>query len=325
MRSTFSCKLGILVFCAAIASCTGCRNKETAADPTTRNITIAQWGQARYLIYLPVYLAQSQGFFAKHRINTDIVFSGNDDQVFATVARGDAQFGVGDPIFTAISTERGLPGVEVATIVGRVALWGVGRKGARPIKKPEDLSGLRIGTYPRPSTTYTLLADTLRRSHVNARITEVQIGSELALLESNAVDLVFLLEPDASIAESKGYPIAMSLPAMWGEFAFTGLTTTRQFATSNPALVGDFQSAIADAVHFAHDNQPATISAAQKLFPQIDPAVIVSSVERMIREDTLPTSAEPDKEGWQRAVLVRQEVGDLRAGSDYLNCLWNRH
>jgi NitT/TauT family transport system substrate-binding protein len=199
----FARKLSILVFCSAFGFCTACRDQGAAGIENARNITIAQWGQARYLIYLPVYLAESQGFFANRHIHADITFSGNDDQVFATVARGDAQFGVGDPIFTAISTERGLPGVEVATIVGRVALWGVGRKGARPITKPEDLTGLRIGTFPRPSTTYTLLADTLKRSHVSAQIIEVQIGSELALLESNKVDIVFLLEPDASLAESK--------------------------------------------------------------------------------------------------------------------------
>lgn len=314
--------LSILVLWIFAGFCTACHHQQASPDTTTRNVTIAQWGQARYLIYLPVYLADSQGFFANHHIHADITFSGNDDQVFATVARGDAQFGVGDPIFTAISSERGLPGVEVATIVGRVALWGVGRKGAKPIKKPEDLSGLRIGTYPRPSTTYTLLVNTLKRSHVNAQIVEVQIGSELALLESNKVDIVFLLEPDASLAESKGYSIVMSLPEMWGNFAFTGLTTTRQFATSNPALVSDAQSAIEDAVQFAHSNQPATIAAAEKLFPQIDPTVVRKAVERMIQEDTLPSSAQPDKDGWQRAILVRQEVGDLRDSNDYLNCLW---
>jgi NitT/TauT family transport system substrate-binding protein len=130
--------------------------------------------QSPYLIYLPVYLAQSQGFFAKHNIHVDISYSGNDDQVFASVVRGDAQFGVGDPIFTAVSTERGLPGYDVANIVGRVALWGVSKKGAKVIHKPQDLAGLKIGTYPKPSTTYTLLTDTL---------TETPFARHLAYIE----------------------------------------------------------------------------------------------------------------------------------------------
>ena len=85
------------------------RDQKTQSVPgtTTTKITIAQWGQEKYLIYLPVYIAQDKGFFKEQGLDVSIVFSGNDDQVFATVARGDAQFGVGDPIFTAISRNRG--------------------------------------------------------------------------------------------------------------------------------------------------------------------------------------------------------------------------
>jgi NitT/TauT family transport system substrate-binding protein len=310
-----------ILLCFVISLATGCNNVSRPASGH-RKIKIAQWGQERYLIYLPIYLAQSQGFFAKHSIDADLMFSGNDDQVFATVVRGDAQFGVGDPIFAAISTERGLPGVVVASIVGKVALWGVAKKGAKMIQKPEDLANLRIGTFPRPSTTYTLLDDTLRQSHVRARIVEVQIGSELPLLESGGADMVFLLEPAASLAESQGYSIVTSLPALWGNFAFTGLTTTYQYASSNASLTADMQAAIGEAVRFAHSNTPETIAAAQKLFPNIDPIGVKTAVNRMITEQTLPASAAVDQDGWKRAIKVRQEVGDLKASGDFLQCLW---
>src|SRR5579863_8709222 len=78
-------------------------------------IVVAQWGQEKYLIYLPVYIAQEKGFFKARNLDVSIAFSGNDDQVFATVARGDAQFGVGDPIFTAMSRQRGFDGIVVAS------------------------------------------------------------------------------------------------------------------------------------------------------------------------------------------------------------------
>jgi NitT/TauT family transport system substrate-binding protein len=317
-------RLSVAFLCALVAVCSGChRSNSVSSGSAIRNVKIAQWGQGKYLIYLPVYLAQSQGFFEKHNVHADVVFSGNDDQVFATVVRGDAQFGVGDPIFSAISTQRGLPGVEVASIVGRVALWGIGKKIAKQIHSPQDLSGLRIGTFPRPSTTYTLLASTLKQSHVNAQIVEVQIGSELALLESNKVDIVFLLEPDASLAESKGYSVVMSLPALWGKFAFTGLTTTRQYATDNAALTSDMEAALDDAVHFAYNNTAEATADAQKLFPQIDPGVVAKAVARMIAERTLPTSAAVDKDGWSHAIQVREQIGDLKGDSQFLECLWS--
>ena len=319
----FRKRISVASLCAFLILMTGChQNKLGSVTSTTRHIKIAQWGQGKSLIYLPVYLAQSQGFFKKHNIQADLLYSGNDDQVFASVVRGDAQFGVGDPIFAAVSTQRGLPGVVAASIVSRVALWGVGKKGARQIHSPKDLAGLRIGTFPRPSTTYTLLADTLKQAHVDAQIVEVQIGSELALLESNKVDIVFLLEPDASLAESKGYSVVMSLPALWGNFAFTGLTTTLQYANNNAALTDDMRAALQDAVNFAHNDTAATIAASQKLFPQIDPAVIKVAIDRMVSEQTLPNSATVDKDGWRRAIQVREEVGDLKGDSQFFECLW---
>lgn len=320
----FRKRLSVVSFCAFLIVMSGChQNGSESAASTARHIKIAQWGQGKSLIYLPVYLAQTQGFFQKHNIQADLLYSGNDDQVFASVVRGDAQFGVGDPIFAAVSAQRGLPGVVAAAIVSRVALWGVGKKGARLVHSPQDLAGLRIGTFPRPSTTYTLLADTLKQSHVKAEIVEVQIGSELALLESNKVDIVFLLEPDASLAESKGYSVVISLPALWGNFAFTGLTTTLEYATNNATLTDDMRAALQDAVNFAHSDPAATVAASQKLFPQIEPSVIKVAVERMVTEQTLPTSATVNQDGWLRAVRVREEVGDLKGDSQFLNCLWH--
>ena len=62
-----------------------------------KTVTVAQWGQEKYLIYLPFYLAQEKGFFKEEGLSVSLVFSGNDDQVFASVLQGSAQFGIGDP------------------------------------------------------------------------------------------------------------------------------------------------------------------------------------------------------------------------------------
>ena len=74
------------------------------------------------------------------------------------------------------------------------------------------------------------------------RIAEVPIGSELALLESNGADVVMMLEPAASIAASQGYRIVTSVPALWGPFAFTGLTSTRANLTQNPDVATDMHN-----------------------------------------------------------------------------------
>ena len=85
-------------------------------EKSLKEITIAQWGQEKYLIYLPLYVAIEKDFFAAEGLKVSLKFTGNDDQTFAAVIQGDADFGVGDPIFTAISQERGFPAKVIRLI-----------------------------------------------------------------------------------------------------------------------------------------------------------------------------------------------------------------
>jgi ABC-type nitrate/sulfonate/bicarbonate transport system substrate-binding protein len=74
-------------------------NKQKAPE----KVVIAQFGQAKFLLYLPLYIAMEEGLFAKRGMDVSLKFAGNDDQIFAAVLGGSADFGMGDPVFTAIS------------------------------------------------------------------------------------------------------------------------------------------------------------------------------------------------------------------------------
>src|ERR1700733_11654231 len=92
--------LAIATISIFFGGCNSC-NQETSKTTVATKVTVAQWGQEKYLIYLPFYIAQEKGFFKEEGLDINVKFSGNDDQVFATVLKGEAQFGIGDPVFTA--------------------------------------------------------------------------------------------------------------------------------------------------------------------------------------------------------------------------------
>jgi NitT/TauT family transport system substrate-binding protein len=299
----------------------GC-NPQEGGGGTTRTINVAQWGQEKYLIYLPFYLAQETGAFSRRNIEVNVSFSGNDDQVFASVLRGDAQFGIGDPIFAAISRDRGGDGVVVGQVVGRVALWGVSKNINRQLAQPSDFARLRIGTFPRPSTAYTLTRNMVDQQRIaGASVAEVPIGSEAALLESSAADIVMMLEPAASSAEASGYHIVTSFARLWGPFAFTGLTSTQSYTSQNAEVVADVQASMQEALEFAHTNADETKAIAGRLFPSLDAAVVGRAVDRMLGDETLPrTFAMPD-DAWAAAVNVRKQMSELTGQGDYLEAL----
>jgi len=307
----------LLAFIMAIVGCNSNKKEKTNNNELTK-VTVAQWGQEKYLIYLPFYIAQEKGFFKEEGLDITIKYSGNDDQVFATVLKGEAQFGIGDPVFTAISREKGVKGKVVASIVDGVAIWGVTNKSyVKQIEKPSDLAGLKVGTFPEPSTNYALMKKTILQGGdtlKDTKIVQAPIGSQLALLElkKNGADIAMDLEPGTSIAESKGYRVVYSSPKFYGRFAFTGLTTTEEYIQSNHDVVQKFVNAIEKALEFCHNNEIGTIEIAEKLFPNLDKIVVSNAVNRMITDKTIPIHAEMSDEAWQKALQIRVLIGDLK-------------
>lgn len=304
----------IYFFIILIFTFSGCDCNKQKINGENTKITVAQWGQEKYLIYLPFYVAMEKGFFKEEGLDISLKFSGNDDQVFATVLKGEAQFGIGDPVFTAISRERGAKGKVVASIVNGVALWGVTKnKELSILSKPSDFDKLRIGTYPAPSTTYTLMKDMIESNNLkDAKIVQSPIGTELALIESNGADIVMMLEPGASIAESKGYKIVTSLPNLWGQFAFTGLTTTEDYIFNQKDIVKKVVLILEKTLKFIHKDPNSCIEIAIKLFPQIEETVVKNAVNRMIKDETIPKTVIISDDSWQKSLKVRVSVGDLK-------------
>lgn len=303
------------VFLLAITLLYSCNNpqKNTSTGAMT-DITVAQFGQEKYLIYLPFYLAMEKGYFKEQGLNIQIKYSGNDDQVFATVLKGEAQFGIGDPVFTAVSREKGAKGKVIASIVDGVSVWGVTKKPMAEITNADQLAGLKVGTFPAPSTVYTLIRNTIDKNPKLAKTTIAQapIGSGLALLENGSADIDMELEPNASIAESKGYKVVYSMAKFYGPFAFTGVTTTEDYISQNRPIVQKFVNGLAKALNFAKTQQDSTIAVAQQLFPTVDKIVIANAVKRMIKDKTIPQSTAISDEAWQLALKIRKQVGDIK-------------
>jgi NitT/TauT family transport system substrate-binding protein len=121
----------------------------------TEKIVISQ--AANTLLYLPLYIAQDNGYFKDEGIEASIVTAGGDSQAFAAVIGGSADFAQADPMMVPISRQHGGPGKIVGNVVGRVAFWGVAiNPKITPIVKPQDFANKRVVTYPAPNTIYAL-------------------------------------------------------------------------------------------------------------------------------------------------------------------------
>ncbi len=287
-----------------------------SAEDAREKVVIAQYGKEKFLLYLPLYVAMEEGIFAKNGLDIQLQFAGNDDQIFATVISGAATFGVGDPVFAAISREKGGPGRIVAMMVTRIGLSGYTNKASLPdVVEPKDAKGLRIGSLPAPSTTYTLLREFVRNNHLEATgttVVQAAIGAQLAALEAGQVDVAVDLEPTVSIAESKGYRVNFPFDRFTEPQAITGISTLESTITSRPELVQKVVSSLQEALDLIHSNREVGERVSRKLFPTLSEKVVQSALNRMLSVGVYPKSVRIEDGYWQRTLKTRLDSGDLK-------------
>lgn len=303
---------------------TGMRRLITAAmclllpsvvTPQARSrITIAHWGTERILIYLPLYVAIDGGFIRRQGVEATLLYSGNDDQVFAAVRSGAADFGVGDPAFAAINRAKGGEGRVIAPLVTSLTNWGVSRAGSSvpQIDSFKQLAGLRLTSFPQPSTTYTVLSQINRTLGPDSfRIVQTAFGSELAAVSRGRADIAMLLEPQTSIAEANGYHVVLSLADKFGPFLLTGVTTTDGVLRSRSREATALLRGLDEAFRFIRANPDSAATIVSASFPTLDKRVVRAAVRRLLHDGAVPSTVIIPPTAWNSVLALRVQSGEL--------------
>jgi NitT/TauT family transport system substrate-binding protein len=283
--------------------------------PKTEHIVINQ--AANTLLYLPLYIANDNGYFKDQDVDVSIVTGGGDSQAFAAVIGGSADIAQGDPMMVPISRQEGGPGKIIGNVVGRVAFWGVAvDPKITPITKPQDFAGKRVVTYPAPNTIYALQQRALLAGGLtlgkDSFIIQAQFGTELAPLFAGKADITMTLEPVVSQALAKGAHIVYSFPEQYGDYPLTGLMVKEDLIQKNPGLVQHVLNAYQEALTYAYQNPDGAIAVAVKEFPDVDKTIIANAVRRMLSEGTIPKVVTVSQDAYEKAISVRRDIGDLQ-------------
>lgn len=290
--------------------------RKPSPPPPRTHVVIAQ--AAKTLLYLPLYVAQDQGFFDQEKLDVEITTAGGDSQAFAALASGQAQFAQGDPAFVAISHERGGPGIVVASVLDRVAFWGVSfDQKLQPFSDPKSFRGLTVVTYPEPNTAYVIQKSLLLKAGLklgdDSKITQAAFGTELGPLQAGQAQIAVSIEPVVSQAVAKGAHVVFSYPDAWGPFLLTGVMTSEDFARNNPAAVQGFVNSYERALRLIRERPDIAAAVGRKYFPEVDGTVIDSALARLTSQKVFPEHAMVDLQSWRSVLQLRVGVGDLKS------------
>lgn len=282
-------------------------------DKSGHKVTITQYGQGKIFLYLPLYIAMEEGYFAEQGLDVSLTFSGNDDQIAATVTGGHADFGVGDPIFSAIIQEKGGQLKTIATLVEKAPFIGyTNKEDISEINNLASLNGLKVSSFPSPSTLYTNLTNLKNSNHLDMIVNPVAFGSQMAALEAGEVDIAMDLDPNVAVAEAQGYKAVISLGNFLPPQAITGITAREDFIEDHPEVVQKVLNAIQKAVTAFYNDKNVGIHVAEKVFPEIDSQSIVRAVNRSHKNAIYPRAITIKDDIWQQGITERLNAGDLK-------------
>lgn len=283
---------------------------------TMDSIKIAKWA-GRHIAYMPLFLADRIGLFAAQDLDVRIYDAGNDNDIFSEIAKGRAHFGVGDPVFVALGQQQGHDTRVVASIVGNVPMWGITHHSEiKPFTQISDFVGLRVGSFPKPSTAYTMLSALKARNPrllKSMRIIETEIGQQAYLLASDQVDLILELEPLVSMTQRQGLRVVCSMSDFYPDFLMTGLMTSASMIAASPDVVGKVVRGIQQALTIIHAQPDKAAAIGCELFPSINANIMNEAVQRMIASHAWPEQAVISPQGWANTLKMRQDVGELTA------------
>ena len=128
-----------------------------------------------------------------------------------------------------------------------------------------------------------------------------------------------LLEPEASIAEAKGYgQVAASVGQAAGDMVVVAYAALPDYIDSKPEVVQQFTNAIYKAQLWLdqHSAEEAA-DAAEPSFPNLDRQILIKSIERYRKLGIWTKDPLAPKESYERFQLAAKRAGEIAAPSPY--------
>jgi NitT/TauT family transport system substrate-binding protein len=212
-------------------------------------------GAAQGFNWLPVFLAEEQGFFADRGLKIVFKRVGGVDKATQAVLDGEAEIGITPPEGAVADFVRGGELRMVASNANRLPMSLVARPGINSIA---ELKGKRIGTSSLTEGTaiYTqkLLSGVGLRYPGDYEFVLAGVHtSRWEALQKGEVDAAPQPAPWNFLAENAGYNLIGEINAIIPEIVFAGLVGKRSWLEENQSLVTRLLQALMQAYELTND------------------------------------------------------------------------
>jgi NitT/TauT family transport system substrate-binding protein len=285
------------------------------ASADNKKVTLSQAFQS--MLYLPLYVAIDEGFFAAQGIDLTKETAGAPTVALSAVISGSAQFSIHGPEWTAIAASKGAPVNIISNVVNGAAVW-IATSPDFKFDSIKDVKGHRIITGLMPTTSTSLFMKLLKENGMDAKtdveMIQVAIGTEPGPFVAKQADIAVMYEPGLDQAVAKGMKVVLGFPKFYGAYAFSAVTARNDI---DPDTAQRVVNAMEMAMRFMAKNEARTVEIAKKEFPNLDPAVVEAAVKRMLADGVYPPSVDISADALKVSMDTQIALGNLASQPDY--------
>lgn len=295
----------------------------TPAAADNKKVTLSQAFQS--MLYLPLYVAIDEGFFAAQGIDLTKETAGAPTVALSAVISGSAQFSIHGPEWTAIAASKGAPVNIISNVVNGAAVW-IATSPDFKFDSIKDVKGHKIITGLMPTTSTSLFMKLLKENGMDAKtdveMIQVAIGTEPGPFVAKQADIAVMYEPGLDQAVAKGMKVVLGFPKFYGAYAFSAVTARNDV---DPDTAQRVVNAMEMAMRFMAKNEARTVEIAKKEFPNLDPAVVEAAVKRMLADGVYPPSVDISADALKVSMDTQIALGNLASQPDYKSFVVRRY
>lgn len=315
--------------CISAAVFTGCAQKSTTAVASSgklKEITIAE--PVHLIGYLPLYLAQREGYFKAQGLNVKVIQATGGTHVTAVVS-GSAWGVIGGVDSNALANKNNSdPVTAFCNVVNRANVYLVAAKGLAPANNSKDalkafLKGKKIvagrhGGSPNLLTRYLMIQLGLNPDKDAQLLEPADASTVVAMLQNGAGQIGNGAEPQISDGVSKG---VWSEPfykfSDLGDFSYSVMGTKKSTIQKDPKTVQAFTNAMVKALKTVQTNKALAKKDLRLEFPTLTDQALTASLNRAYQDNLWSPNGVISQKAVQTDMDVLIKTGIYQGGYSY--------
>lgn len=288
----------------------------TEAPSESENVGTLKIAVLPIIDTLPMYVAESEGLFAKHGVTVELVPVASAPERDQLLAAGQADGAINETLAVMLFNKEAVQMQAVRYALRPVEGYGhffILASGKSGIKDPQGLKGVEIGVSQGTVIEYVterlLQAEGLTADEIKT-IAVPKIPDRMALLGSGELAAGVLPDPLASLAISQGAVNVLD-DSLHPEYGFSIYSFRKDVVDINPAAVSAFLSAIEEAVALINTDPTQYTSLLS------DKGLVPPPLLETFKVPPFPSGDVPTEEEWNDGMAWLKEKGILSADVSY--------